>query len=72
MSCFPSQSQPFDRTLARLDAAGVDMWCNKRGWFWATREALKAAVASGDASPARGPFASAVAAGTDAASARGL
>lgn len=58
--------------LVELDAAGVQVWRNRLGWFWARTEALKHAVASGAASPAAGPFGSATEAGDDAIAALSL
>jgi hypothetical protein len=42
--------------LVQLDEAGIDVWANRKGWFWT----------GGKSQIANGPFPSAVKAGEDA------
>ena len=58
--------------LVKLDCLGVAVWRNNKGWFWASRDAQRQAVAVNGPNPAHGPFRTADAVACDAYKRLGL
>ncbi len=59
---------PTDLKLEMLDRAGISLWKNRTGWWWAYQVSLAKVMGPDDIkrTKVRGPYPSCAAAGTDA------